>query len=120
MPVIAATRLWLFALERPPVGCLLLANARRARRPSPDGAATERRHRAAIERRIAELHTSLKITPGEQKPFDDFAQVTRDNGKRMDDLVRKAAGRRRRTDAISQLRAPSTTWHRRMPRTCST
>ena len=33
-----------------------------------------------VERRITELHSSkLKITPAEQKPFDDFAQAMRDN-----------------------------------------
>ena len=49
-----------------------------------------------VERRITDLHTKLKITAAEQKPFDEFAQAMRDNASRMDDMVAK-----RRVDAAS-------------------
>ena len=39
---------------------------------SPAPGATRRD--AVVEHRIAELHAKLKITPAEQKPFDDFAR----------------------------------------------
>ena len=51
--------------------------------PSP----AVKRHDAMVEHRITELRTKLKITPAQQKPFDDFAQAMRDNATRMDDVI---------------------------------
>ena len=51
---------------------------------------------AAVERRITELHAQLKITPAEQKPFDDFATVMRENAAGMGELAQK-----RRATAVS-------------------
>ena len=52
--------------------------------PMPAGA----RAHPMVEKRIADLRAKLKITPDEGKPFDDFAQVMRDNANRMGDLVK--------------------------------
>ena len=48
-----------------------------------------------VEHRIAELHSKLKITAAEQKPFDDFAQAMRDNVHRMDAAISRQAGQRK-------------------------
>ena len=61
----------------------------------------------AIERRITELHARLKITPAEQKPFDDFAQVMRDNAQRMDGLVQKRQDSAKSGSAVDQMRTYS-------------
>jgi LTXXQ motif family protein len=37
-----------------------------------------------VEQRIADLHASLKITPAQQPPWDQFAAVMRDNARDMD------------------------------------
>ena len=88
------------------LACLLFAVPVAAQTaPSDLGSTAAALHHSAIERRIAELHASLKITPDEQKPFDDFAQVTRDNGKRMDELTAKTQQGTATQDAVSQLRA---------------
>ena len=57
--------------------------------PATASAATpvKTRRDMMVERRITELHSKLKITPAEQKPFDDFAQAMRDNSSQMDDLM---------------------------------
>lgn len=52
--------------------------------PTPAGA----RAHPVVEKRIADLRAKLKITPDEGKPFDDFAQVMRDNANRMGDLMK--------------------------------
>ncbi len=57
-----------------------------------------------VERRITELHSKLKITAAEQKPFDDFAQAMRDNAHRMDDLVAKRRAAATAT-AVDQMKA---------------
>lgn len=59
---------------------------------------------AAIERRITDLRTRLKITPAEQKPFDDFAQVMRDNAQRMEGLVQKRQDTAVTGSAVDQMR----------------
>jgi hypothetical protein len=59
---------------------------------------------AAIERRIAELHSRLAITPAQQQPFDAFAQVMRDNSQRMETLVTKGMEGGSAANAVGQLR----------------
>lgn len=59
---------------------------------------------AAIERRITELHSRLAIGPAEQKPFDAFAQVMRENSQRMEMLVTKGMEGGSAEDAVGQLR----------------
>ena len=62
---------------------------------------------AAIEKRIADLHSRLKITPAEQKPFDDFAQVMRDNAQRMGGLVQKRQASFATGSAVEQMQSYS-------------
>ncbi len=59
---------------------------------------------AATERRIAELHSRLGITPAQEKPFDAFAQVMRDNSQRMEALLAKGIQNASAADAVGQMR----------------
>jgi hypothetical protein len=43
------------------------------------------------ERRIADLHARLHITPEQSQPWDQFAQAVRDNAREMDQLNRQRA-----------------------------
>ncbi len=73
---------------------------------SPAPAAASRRDNV-VERRIAELHAKLKITPAEQKPFDDFAQAMRDNAQRMDNAIGTKQANAATATAVEQMKAYS-------------
>ncbi len=60
---------------------------------------------AAVEQRIADLRTRLKITPSEQKPFDNFVDIMRENARRMDDLVQKRRQTAVSGNAVDQMQA---------------
>jgi protein CpxP len=76
--------------------------------PAPAAASASATHRdTMVERRITELHAKLKITPAEQKPFDDFAQAMRDNATRMDQLVSDHRTMAQTATAVDQLKAYS-------------
>src|SRR5579859_2716254 len=49
----------------------------------------EQKHADAVERRIADMHTQLKITDQQAKPWDAFAQTMRDNARKADDAFRE-------------------------------
>jgi protein CpxP len=53
-----------------------------------------------IEQRITDLHAKLQITPAQQQPWDQFAQVMRDNARSMDDTFQH------RVQALPGLTAP--------------
>ncbi len=72
--------------------------------PAPAAAPATRRDNV-VEHRVAELHGKLKITPAEQKPFDDFAQAMRDNARRMDDAVSSRRANATTATAVEQMRA---------------
>jgi protein CpxP len=75
---------------------------------APATAATPATHRdAMVERRITELHAKLKITPAEQKPFDDFAQAMRDNATHMDQMVSNRHTMVQTATAVDQLKSYS-------------
>jgi protein CpxP len=52
---------------------------------------TSSRHRMAgkVEDRINDLHAKLKITAEQQKPWDDFTLVMRENATRMDETFQR-------------------------------
>ena len=62
---------------------------------------------ARIEHRIAELHTKLKITAAQEKPFADFANVMRSNATDMDDAVAKRVAILKTGNAVEQMKAYS-------------
>lgn len=62
-------------------------------------------HADRVEGRITELHTKLHIT-GEQEPkWQTFAQVMRDNAKRMDDVLAKRSQSLKGINAVDDLRS---------------
>ena len=99
------------ALARLMTGLLLLAPAalpaaaqtKQAAVSAP--APTPANRSAAIERRITDLRNRLKITPAEQKPFDDFAQVMRDGAQRMSELMQKSQANVASGSAVDQMRS---------------
>src|ERR1700712_514426 len=58
-----------------------------------------------VERRITDLHSKLKITPSEEKPFSDFAEVMRENARRMAELVTKRQQIANAGNAVDQMKA---------------
>ncbi len=71
----------------------------------PAPAATPRDN--VVEHRITELHTKLKITAAEEKPFNDFAQAMRDNARKMDDAVGEKRANTATATAVEQMTAYS-------------
>ncbi len=72
--------------------------------PAPAAPAVTHRDNV-VEHRITELHSKLKITGAEQKPFDDFAQAMRDNAQRMDTAVSAKRANAATATAVEQMRA---------------
>ncbi|MDR3445873.1 MULTISPECIES: Spy/CpxP family protein refolding chaperone [unclassified Dyella] len=58
------------------------------------------KHADAVERRITDLHTQLKITDAQAKPWDAFAQTMRDNARKADEAFRD------RAQKLSTMNAP--------------
>jgi phosphate-selective porin len=58
---------------------------------------------AAVERRITELHSKLKITPAEQASFDGFANVMRANAEHMDVMVARRQETNGTASAVEQM-----------------
>ncbi len=101
-----ASRLMAGLLMAAPVATQAAAQAGPVAAPGAVAAAKPGTPRAAaVERRITDLRTRLKITPEEQKPFDDFAQVMRDNEQRMDGLVTKRQASFATGSAVDQMQS---------------
>ena len=81
------------------------ANATPATASAP--APANARRDVMVERRISELHSKLKITPAEQKPFDDFAQAMRDNASHMDDIATQRQAAAATATAVDQMKSYS-------------
>ncbi|WP_158745959.1 Spy/CpxP family protein refolding chaperone [Acidisphaera sp. L21] len=62
-------------------------------------------HSAGVERRIKDLHTRLKITATQEKSFDDFANVLRDNDKRMSDMSQQRQQAAGNGTAVDQMQS---------------
>jgi hypothetical protein len=67
---------------------------------TPVKAETGHDHEAKIQQQIADLHARLQITPAQQQQWDQFAQVMRDNARRIDESFE------RRVQALPGLTAP--------------
>ena len=71
-------------------------------------AATVTHRNEVVERRIAELHSKLKITAAEQKPFDDFAQAMRDDAAHTEEAMNAQKANYESETAVEQLKAYAT------------
>jgi phosphate-selective porin len=109
MKVIASNRLAVLA-----VAALLAlpaaASAQSAQAPAtaaPPAAATPAVKSAEerVERRIAELHAQLHITPAEQQQWDQFAQVMRDNAREMDQVFTQRAQQYESMNAVQNMQS---------------
>jgi hypothetical protein len=58
-----------------------------------------------VERRIADLHSRLHITPQQSQQWDQFAQVMRDNAKAMDTIYQQRAGRLGSMTAVDNMQS---------------
>lgn len=65
-------------------------------------AATKRE--ARTEERIAQLHSSLKITPQQEEQWSKFADVMRENGRTMADLYRQRISQRDTMSALDDMK----------------
>ena len=73
-----------------------------AAKATPDKNAS---HADRVESRIAELHTKFKITAEQEPKWGAFAQVMRDNAKRMDDVLMKRSQGLKGMTAVDDLRS---------------
>ena len=74
--------------------------------PASITASAEKRN-AMVEQRIAHLRTEIKITPDEQKSFDDFANVMRQNAAEMEGATGKGAALPASASAVDRMAAYS-------------
>ncbi len=74
--------------------------------PAPGSAPAKRD--AKIERRISELHARLKVTPSEEGQFSTFADVMRENARRMDGLAGQHAQAVSSGSAVDQMKSYAT------------
>ena len=72
------------------LGAPVIALAQPAPGAGSASAQAERRN-AFVERRISQLRTEIKITPDEQKSFDDFAATMRQDAAQMNEAINKGA-----------------------------
>ena len=72
---------------------------------TPAPAAATSRAPAVVEKRIDALRTKLKITPDQTKPFDEFAQIMRDNAVKMDTLLNTQAKSLPTMTAVDHMKA---------------
>jgi protein CpxP len=107
MKVIALNRLALLA-----VAALLAlpaaASAQSTHAPAAPQAAVAPAVKSAeerVERRIAELHAQLHITPAEQQQWDQFAQVMRDNAREMDQVFIQRAQQYESMNAVQNMQS---------------
>ncbi|SAL00492.1 Spy/CpxP family protein refolding chaperone [Caballeronia ptereochthonis] len=59
---------------------------------------------ARVEERIAQLHSSLKITPQQEEQWSKFADVMRENGRTMADLYRQRIAQRDTMSALDDMK----------------
>ena len=109
MKVIASNRLALLAvaafLALPTAASAQSAQAPATAAPSTAAMPTLKSAEERVERRIAELHAQLQITPAEQQQWDQFAQVMRDNAREMDQVFTQRAQQYESMNAVQNMQS---------------
>jgi phosphate-selective porin len=109
MKVIALNRLALLAvaalLTLPAAASAQSAQAPATAAPPTAATPTLKGAEERVERRIAELHAQLKITPAEQQQWDQFAQVMRDNAREMDQIFTQRAQQYASMNAVQNMQS---------------
>jgi hypothetical protein len=72
--------------------------------PAAASASVPTHREARVEERIAELHSSLKITPQQEDQWSKFADVMRDNARTMGDLYRQRIAQRETMSALDDMK----------------
>ena len=109
MKVIVLNRLALLAvaalLALPAAASAQSAQAPATAAPPAAATPTVKSAEERVERRIAELHAQLKITPAEQQQWDQFAQVMRDNAREMDQVFTQRAQQYESMNAVQNMQS---------------
>jgi hypothetical protein len=79
---------------------MVLASAGPARAASGGASKADR-----VEARIKELHTKLKITPEQEEPWNNVAQVMRDDAKTMEALIKARSEKASTMSAVDDLKS---------------
>jgi hypothetical protein len=58
-----------------------------------------------VDRRIADLHARLHITPQQSQQWDQFAQVMRDNARGLDDMYKARASKISGMSAVDNMQS---------------
>lgn len=58
-----------------------------------------------VDRRLADLHSKLHITPEQNQQWEQFAQVMRDNAREMDQLYKQRADRFASMSAVDNMQS---------------
>ncbi len=58
-----------------------------------------------VERRISDLHTRLHITPAQSQPWDQFAQVMRNNANNIDQAYHRRADKLSSMSAVDNMKS---------------
>ena len=58
-----------------------------------------------VERRITDLHGKLHITSQQSQPWDQFAQVMRDNAREMDQVYKQRAEKLGSMSAVDNMQS---------------
>ena len=58
-----------------------------------------------VEARISDLHGKLQITPSEEAKWNDMAQVMRENGQKMRDMVTERSAKLKTMSAVDDLKS---------------
>jgi periplasmic protein CpxP/Spy len=61
------------------------------------------RHENRVEKRIADLHARLKITPAQEQKWSQFTQVMRDNARQMDQDYQQRSQRVQEMSALDNM-----------------
>jgi protein CpxP len=61
------------------------------------------KHEDAVERRITDLHSKLKITPAEESQWKEVAETMRENAKDMDKAIDKRSASLATATAVDDL-----------------
>jgi protein CpxP len=77
--------------------------------PHSSHAAMARQHgetmQSLVERRITDLHGKLNITSQQSQPWDQFAQVMRDNAREMDEVYKQRAEKLGSMSAVDNMQS---------------
>jgi periplasmic protein CpxP/Spy len=104
IPVVGALLSAALAL---PVGALAQSSPSSAPAPAapPAAAAGNKTMEQRIEQRITRLHAALQITAAEEAQWQQFAEVMRDNARKMDQDYKDRAAKFDGLDALENMRS---------------